>query len=250
MTLPVILSRGFRSPPASDAACSLAGFRTVDCPLRLRVDDALACYREDDSDWMDAWCVRHYCMASRHATLISHLDREPAPEFLEQSPRRSAGQALRPAIDVTRTSYTSSRGILDLSEDLTRACWQRTSMARGHVICAQEVSGFVTDSSLAENVHVITQHRFAVLLGEETLRARLRVHADPGPLLARVFFVGHRGYGGHWQVPQGARPVVLRLHGRQRPHEQRVRQPAVRLCRVVAAPPRPVHGAWRSHPDQ
>ena len=47
----------FQSPPASDADCNQAGFRAVDCPVRLRVDDAFACYREDDSDWFDAWRV-------------------------------------------------------------------------------------------------------------------------------------------------------------------------------------------------
>ena len=26
--------------------------------MRLRVEDALSCYREDDSDWFDAWRVQ------------------------------------------------------------------------------------------------------------------------------------------------------------------------------------------------
>ena len=33
--------------------------------------------------------------------------------------------------------------------------------------------------------------------------ARLHVHADPGPLLARVLFVGRRGHGCYWQVSAG-----------------------------------------------
>ena len=37
-TPPVSLPPGFQSPPTSDADFSLAGFRAVDCPLRLPVD--------------------------------------------------------------------------------------------------------------------------------------------------------------------------------------------------------------------
>ena len=87
----------FPSPPASDAESSLSGFRPLDCPLWLRVDDAFACYRENDKDWIDARCTQQSCSASRHATLVSnlHANREPAPEFLEQSHRRSPGPALR-----------------------------------------------------------------------------------------------------------------------------------------------------------
>ena len=97
-TPPVTLPPGFQSPTVSDAESSSSGFRTFDCPMRLRVDDAFACYREDDRDWMDAWRTHQSCSASRHATLISHLyaHRELAPEFLDLSPRRSAGLAHPP----------------------------------------------------------------------------------------------------------------------------------------------------------
>ena len=66
--------------------------------LRLRIDEALSVWREDDSDWWDAWRTHKSCSASRRATLISHLynDCEPAPEFLDQSPRRSPGPAVQP----------------------------------------------------------------------------------------------------------------------------------------------------------
>ena len=41
---------GISSPPAAEADGSLTGFRRVDCPLRLRTDDAFSSYREDDSN--------------------------------------------------------------------------------------------------------------------------------------------------------------------------------------------------------
>ena len=37
-----------------------------------------------------------------------------------------------------------------------------------HVVCVQQGAGFVIDSSLAENFHVITQHHCAVLLNKDT----------------------------------------------------------------------------------
>ena len=52
------------SRPASEADCSLAGIRTVDCPLRLRADDAFSSYREDDSIWIDCWRVQQSCPVS------------------------------------------------------------------------------------------------------------------------------------------------------------------------------------------
>ena len=117
----------FPSPPASDADSSLTGFRPLDCPLRLRVDD--------DRDWIDAWGTQQSCSASRHATLVSHLyaNREPAPEFLEQSLRRSPGPALRS--DQRSRRLTDRLQLLswnvDLHEVRIRACWPRTSMGRG-----------------------------------------------------------------------------------------------------------------------
>ena len=43
-----------------------------------------------------------------------------------------------------------------------------SALALRHVVCVQEGAGFVTDSSLAENFHVITQHHCAVLLNKDT----------------------------------------------------------------------------------
>ena len=94
---PTKLGTKFRTAE-TDAVSSLTGFRPVDCHLRLRVDDALSSYREDDMDWSDAWHTHQSCSSSRHATLISHLFAgcEPAPEFLSQSNRRCPGPALHP----------------------------------------------------------------------------------------------------------------------------------------------------------
>ena len=96
-TTPIVhLPPGIQSPPASDADGSLTAFRRVDCPLRLRIDEALSFCREDDRDWSDAWRTHQPCSSSRRATLISHLctDCEPAPEFLDLSPRWSPSPAL------------------------------------------------------------------------------------------------------------------------------------------------------------
>ena len=60
-TPPVSLPPGIKSPSASDADSSFAGYRAVDCPMRLRVEDAFSCYREDDSDRFDAGRVQLYC---------------------------------------------------------------------------------------------------------------------------------------------------------------------------------------------
>ena len=49
------------------------GFRTVDCPLRLRTDEAFSTFRDDDKDWRDAWHTHQPCSSSRRATLISNL---------------------------------------------------------------------------------------------------------------------------------------------------------------------------------
>ena len=49
---------------------TFAGFRAVDCPLRLRVSDAFSCYKEDDSDWMDIWRVQFSCPTSRYGAPV------------------------------------------------------------------------------------------------------------------------------------------------------------------------------------
>ena len=70
-TSPVSLPPGIQSPPATNVDSALSGFRSVDCPLRLRVDGAFACLRDDDEVWIDGW--RALSSASRHATLVAHL---------------------------------------------------------------------------------------------------------------------------------------------------------------------------------
>ena len=105
--------------------------------LRLRADDAFSSYREDDSNWMDAWRVQQSSPASRRDTLISHLfaDREPAPEFLEHSPRRSGEPALRSDQPNRRSTeklqILSWIGPLAQRGDQTRVHWQATSTVHG-----------------------------------------------------------------------------------------------------------------------
>ena len=177
-TPPGTLPPGFQLSPVSDANSTLTGFRAVDCPLRLRVDDVFVCYCEDDRDWMDAWRTQQSFSASRHATLFSDLyaDREPAPDFLDQSLRRAGGLALRS--DQRNLRQTDKLPIISWNPGLARG--SDSSLLASYinvpwrVISVQERSGFVTDSSLAENFHVITQHHSAVLLC-----ARLLVDADP-----------------------------------------------------------------------
>ena len=61
------------SRPASDADDSLAGIRAVDCPIRLHIEDVFTSYREDDSDWFDAWRGQQSSPAIRGATLKAHV---------------------------------------------------------------------------------------------------------------------------------------------------------------------------------
>ena len=202
------LPPGFQALPVCDADSTITGFPAVGCPLRLRADDAIARYREDDRDWMDVLRTQQSCSASRRATLISHpySDREPASEFLDQSPLRSGGPALRS--DQSNRRQTDKLQIFSWNPGPARGSdpGLLASHLNGpwHVICVQEGSGFVTDSSLAENFYVITQHHCAVLLNKDIFARELHVHADSGPLLAQVLFVGRRGHGCYWQVPQGA----------------------------------------------
>ena len=53
------------------------------------------------------------------------------------------------------------------------------------------------------------------------------------PVQAQVCFLGRRGHGCHWQVPQSSRQVALLFHGRQHPCQQRVRQAEFSLCLQV-----------------
>ena len=65
------------------------------------------------------------------------------------------------------------------------------------VICVQEGSGFVTDSSLQENFHVVTRHHSAVLLNEDAFKCdisctpcslRYETLAVEGMAVTRRFF--------------------------------------------------------------
>ena len=88
-TSPVSLPAGILAPPASDFGGTLTGFRAVDCPVRLRVDD---------EGWVDGGRSQLSCSASIADRLpwsptctppASHLQR-----FLKKSPRRSHEKAL------------------------------------------------------------------------------------------------------------------------------------------------------------
>ena len=96
-TPPVSLLPAFQSPSAFDADSSLAGFRAVDCTLRLRVEDASSCYREDDSDWVGAWRVQLSCPVSSRDTCLAHQypNQEPAPIHSQPPSHRLSSPALR-----------------------------------------------------------------------------------------------------------------------------------------------------------
>ena len=163
---------GQPAPLASDVDSALSGFRSVDCPLRLRVDDAFACLREDDKDWVGGWRTQFSCPTSRHATLVAHLyaDQEPSPEFLQQSPRRSPGPALdsgqrsRRQIDklqvFSRNPGPASGSDQRALADHLHGTWTHSSVLKE--------ASFVTDRTLTEHINVITQHHCSVLLNKDT----------------------------------------------------------------------------------
>ena len=146
MTPDVQLPRGIQSPTASDADWSLAGFRRVDCPLRLLIDEAFSSYRDDDGDWCDARRTRQPCSSYRHATLISHLfaSHEPAPEFLNLSPRQSPGPALKS--DQLSQRPTDKLQILSWNPGPATGSDPNTLASHltgpWHVICVQEGAAF------------------------------------------------------------------------------------------------------------
>ena len=90
--------------------------------------------------------------------------------LLDQSPRRSGGPALRS--DQRNPRQTDKLQILSWNPGPARGSDPSllASHLNGpwHVICVQEGSGSVTDSSLAENFHAITHDHCAVLLNNDT----------------------------------------------------------------------------------
>ena len=221
-TTPAVhLPPGIQSPPASDADGSLTGFCSVDCPLRLRVDEALSSYRENDRDWSDAWHTHQSCSSSRHATLISHLfaDCEPAPEFSGQSPRGSPGPSLKS--DQYSRRQTDKLQILSWNPDLARGSDPSSfsSHLNGpwHVVCVQEGAGFVTDSSLAENFYVITQYHCVVLSNKDTFTRDFSCTPVHVPCSGTL-----RGPSKAWWLPAGSAGRLTRraLHSRQCSHQQ------------------------------
>ena len=153
-----------------DADSSLTGFRTVDCPQRLRVDDAFWSDQEDDNDWVDPWRTQLSSSASRHATLVSPLY---AGRNRPQSSWNSRPVALLVLLLVLISAagerLTSSRSshrtlVLYVARIRVPAHLNRP----WHIICISESAGFVTGSSFAENVHVATQHHCAVPLDNDT----------------------------------------------------------------------------------
>ena len=105
---------------------------------------------------MDAWRTQLSCSAGRHATLIFHFhaDWEPAPELLDQSPRLSGGP-LRS--NQRNQRHVDKLQILSCNPERARGSDSSllATLLNGpwYVICVQVGSGFVIDSSLAENFH-------------------------------------------------------------------------------------------------
>ena len=105
------------------------------------------------------------------------------PEFLEQLSHRSPSPALGP--DQRSRRQSDKFQVLSWNPGPARGKYPRALTAHlhgpWHIICIQEGAGFVTGSSLAENIHVATQHHCAVLLNKDTFCARLNVHRAPDP---------------------------------------------------------------------
>ena len=110
----------------------MSSFRRVNCPLRLRTDDAFSSYREDDSNWSDAWRTP----AGATLSFLTFNDCEPTPEFLDGSLRRSLGPALKS--DQPSQQRTEKLQVLSWNPRRARGSdpihWPRTSTARGKLI--------------------------------------------------------------------------------------------------------------------
>ena len=102
----------------------------------------------------------------------SHLfhDFEPTAEFLDRLPRRSPGLALR----TDQSNQRPTDQVADLvvaPKTRTWFCSQLAGLAPQRPLACDlrtRVFCFVTDSSLAENFYVITQHHCTVLLNNDT----------------------------------------------------------------------------------
>ena len=93
-TPPVSLPPGILAPPASDFGGTLTGFRPVDCPVRLRVDDAFSCLREDDEGWVDGGRSQLSCSDRLPWSPTCTPPASRLQRFLKKSPRRSHEKAL------------------------------------------------------------------------------------------------------------------------------------------------------------
>ena len=113
------------------------------------MEDAFSCYREDDSDWFDAWRMQPSCPASRRETPVAQSEQEPEPKHSQPLSHHSACPALRPDQKNKRPS-----------DKLQILSWNPVPMRRSdpsllashlngpwHVVCVQEGSGFVNDLS-------------------------------------------------------------------------------------------------------
>ena len=97
-------------------------------------------------------------------------DQDPALDHSQPSSHRSSAPALRP--DQKNRRPTDKLQLLSWYLGPARGSNPSTLASHlirpWHVVCVQEGAGFVTDRSLAENIHVITQHHCDVLLNKDT----------------------------------------------------------------------------------
>ena len=150
----------------------LCGFRSVDCPLRH-----LLAVAKTIRIGLTAGVAQLSCSASGHTTLVTHLytDQEPAPEFLQQSPR--------PTVKLQVLSWNPRFG---------RGSDQRALAdhvnGHWHINCSD--GGRLRHRSVSGG-ELLRDHRAPFRRAPQGyLCARLHVHADPGSLLAHIFVVG------------------------------------------------------------
>ena len=111
-----------------------------------------------------------YGEQARHSPFSPLRRSGTAAEFLDQSLRRSPGPAL--GSDQRSRRLTDKLQILSWNPGPPRGLYPRAVADHlngpWHIICIPEGAGFVTDSSLAENIHLATQRRCAALLNKDT----------------------------------------------------------------------------------